>query len=51
MISILNASPGVTLDQAAAATTVFRVGTIAFAALFGGIVYLFAWRGHNEAGA
>ena len=49
MISILNAASGVTLDQAAAATTVFRVGTVAFAAFFGGIVYVFAWRGHNEA--
>ena len=48
MIGILNAAPGVTLDQAAAATVVFRLGTVAFAALFGGIVYALAWRGRRE---
>ena len=35
-------------QQAAAATAVFRLGTVAFAALFGGIVYALAWRGRNE---
>lgn len=49
MIGILDTTPGVTLDQAAAATVIFRVGTVLFAALLGGLVYLFGWRGTAEA--
>jgi uncharacterized membrane protein YbhN (UPF0104 family) len=45
MIGILNHAPGVSLDQAAAAVTVFRLGTVLFAAVFGGFVYLVGWRG------
>lgn len=48
MIGILDHTPGVTLDQAAAAVTVFRLGTVFFSALVGGIVYLFGWRGEKE---
>jgi uncharacterized protein (TIRG00374 family) len=48
MIGILNHAPGVSLDQAAAAVTVFRLGTVVFAAVFGGLVYLFGWRGTAE---
>jgi uncharacterized protein (TIRG00374 family) len=49
MVGILNAAPGVTLDQAAAAAVVFRVGTVLFAAILGGLVYAFSWRGTAEA--
>lgn len=49
MVGILDQSPGVSLDQAAAAVTVFRLGTVLFAALVGGLVYLLAWRGTREA--
>ncbi len=48
MIGILNSAPGVTMDQAAIVTLVFRLGTVVFAALFGGIVYAIAWRGDRE---
>ena len=51
MISILNAAPGVTLDQAAAGTIIFRLGTVVFAALFGAAVYMLAWRGRKETAA
>ncbi len=44
MVGILQHEPGVTLDEAAAAVTVFRLGTVVVAALFGGLVYLFSWR-------
>lgn len=44
MIGILDAAPNVTADQAAAATLIFRIGTVVFAAMMGGLVYLFAWR-------
>lgn len=44
MIGILDAAPGVTLDQAAAAVILFRVGTVLFTALVGGLVYFFGWR-------
>jgi uncharacterized membrane protein YbhN (UPF0104 family) len=40
MIGILNAAPGVTIEQAAAATALFRVGTVLFTALVGGLLYL-----------
>jgi uncharacterized protein (TIRG00374 family) len=48
MIGILDHTPGVSLDQAAAAVLVFRLGTVVFSALVGGIVYLFGWRGAKE---
>jgi uncharacterized protein (TIRG00374 family) len=48
MIGVLDQTPGVTLDQAAAAVTVFRLGTVVFSAAVGGLVYLFGWRGVKE---
>jgi uncharacterized protein (TIRG00374 family) len=48
MVGILDAAPHVTLDQAAAAVAIFRIGTVFFAALFGGFVYFFGWRGTAE---
>jgi uncharacterized protein (TIRG00374 family) len=48
MIGILDQTPGVSLDQAAAAVTIFRLGTVFFSALVGGLVYLFGWRGTKE---
>ena len=44
MVGILDAAPNVTLDQAAAAVTIFRIGTTLFAAIFGGLVYFLSWR-------
>jgi uncharacterized protein (TIRG00374 family) len=44
MTGILNAAPNVTLNQAAAAVVIFRLGTIVFTALVGGLIYWFAWR-------
>jgi uncharacterized protein (TIRG00374 family) len=49
MMSILGSSPDVSFDQAAATVAVFRVATVLLAAVFGGLVYLFAWKGHREA--
>jgi uncharacterized protein (TIRG00374 family) len=43
MIGILDAAPGITLDQAAAAVTIFRIGTTLFAAVFGAFFYFFGW--------
>jgi hypothetical protein len=48
MVGILDAAPNVPLDHAAVAVAIFRVGTVLFAALLGGAVYLFAWRGSKE---
>jgi uncharacterized membrane protein YbhN (UPF0104 family) len=48
MVGILDSAPGVSLSQAAAAAVIFRVGTVLFAALLGGAVYLFGWRGTAE---
>src|SRR5215208_3412944 len=45
MVGILDAAPGVTVSQAAAAAVIFRVGTVLFAALLGAVVYFFGWRG------
>lgn len=44
MVGVLNQYPEVSLSEAAAAVLVFRLGTVVFTALFGGLVYLFAWR-------
>lgn len=44
MISVLSHAPGVSVDQAAVAVAVFRVGTVLFAAVVGGLVYLLGWR-------
>jgi|GEM_PF-1464927 conserved hypothetical protein len=49
MIGVLGTIPNVSPDQAAAAVTVFRLGTVFFTALVGGLIYLFAWRGVEEA--
>lgn len=49
MIGILNAAPDVTLHQAAAAVTIFRIGTTLFAAMVGGAMYFFGWQGEAEA--
>lgn len=43
MVGVLDHAANVTLNQAAAAVLVFRLGTVVFTALFGGIVYLLAW--------
>lgn len=43
MIGILDAAPGITLDQAAAAVTIFRIGTTLFGAVFGAFFYFFGW--------
>lgn len=48
MVGILDAAPGVTTHQAAAAAVIFRVGTVLFAAVLGAIVYFFGWRGTAE---
>nr|CAA9284784.1 hypothetical protein AVDCRST_MAG63-3881 [uncultured Armatimonadetes bacterium] len=48
MVGILDTAAGVTLDQAAAAVLIFRVGTVLFAALFGGAVYALGWHGDRE---
>jgi hypothetical protein len=48
MVGILDHAPGVTLDQAAAAVLLYRVGTVLFAALFGGLVYWFGWHPSKE---
>lgn len=48
MVGILDASPGIRLDQAAAAVAIFRVGTLLFAALVGGLVYWLGWHGAAE---
>ena len=41
MVSILSAGSGVDANLVAAAVAVFRVGTVFFAAVFGGVIYLF----------
>lgn len=47
MVGVLDHAPGVRLDEAAAAVLVFRLGTVAFSAFCGGIVYFTMWRGHH----
>lgn len=44
MVGILDHAPGVRLDQAAAAVLVFRLGTVVFSALCGGLLYFFGWK-------
>lgn len=44
MVGVLDRSPGVTLDQAAAAVLVFRLATVLVNALVGAILYFFGWR-------
>jgi uncharacterized protein (TIRG00374 family) len=51
MVGFLASASGVDPDMAAAAAAIFRVGTVFFQALLGGLVYLFAWQGESEAGA
>jgi uncharacterized membrane protein YbhN (UPF0104 family) len=48
MVGILDAAPGVRLDQAAAAVTMFRIWTILFEVVIGAVVYFLAWRGAGE---
>jgi uncharacterized protein (TIRG00374 family) len=48
MVGVLDKMPGVRLDQAAAAVLVFRVGTVLFTALVGGILYYTGWRKVTE---
>ncbi|HZH98090.1 MAG TPA: YbhN family protein, partial [Fimbriimonadaceae bacterium] len=44
MTGILNAAPDVSLNEAAAAVTIFRLGTVLFTAMAGGLVYFTWWR-------
>jgi uncharacterized protein (TIRG00374 family) len=44
MVGVLDRVPGVSLDSAAAAVLVFRLGTVMFTALVGAILYFFSWR-------
>jgi len=48
MVGILDSHPHITLDQAAAAVIIFRIGTVLFAAILGAVVYFFGWRGAAE---
>lgn len=48
MVSILDAAPGVRVDQAAAGVTMYRVWTVLFECVLGAAVYLLAWRGRAE---
>jgi uncharacterized protein (TIRG00374 family) len=43
MIGVLHAANGVSLAEAAAAVTVFRIGTTLFSAVFGAFFYFFGW--------
>jgi uncharacterized protein (TIRG00374 family) len=44
MVGVLDRMPGIKLDEAVAAVLVFRVSTILFTAIVGGIVYYTGWR-------
>jgi uncharacterized protein (TIRG00374 family) len=44
MTGILNAAPGVSMGEAAAAVTIFRLATVLFTAIAGGLVYFTLWR-------
>lgn len=48
MVSILDSTPGVRIDQAAAGVTMFRVWTVLLEAVLGALVYVLAWRGPKE---
>jgi uncharacterized protein (TIRG00374 family) len=49
MVGFLASTSGIDPDTAAAAAAIFRVGTVFFQALLGGLVYLFGWKGEAEA--
>jgi uncharacterized protein (TIRG00374 family) len=49
MVGFLASTAGVDPDKAAAAAAIFRVGTVFFQALLGGLVYFFGWQGEEEA--
>jgi uncharacterized protein (TIRG00374 family) len=42
------AASGVDVDAAAAATAIFRIGSVMWQAVFGGLVYFIFWRGGKE---
>jgi uncharacterized protein (TIRG00374 family) len=44
MVGVLDRAPGVSLDHAAVAVLMFRLGTVLLTALAGGILYFFSWR-------
>ncbi|MFN3649672.1 MAG: YbhN family protein [Armatimonadota bacterium] len=44
MVAILDGAPGITLPTAAAAVTIFRVGTIVFEIALGVAIYFLLWR-------
>jgi uncharacterized protein (TIRG00374 family) len=48
MVGVLDASPGVSLHEAAAAVFLFRIGTVLFAAVLGALCYFFGWKGTAE---
>jgi uncharacterized protein (TIRG00374 family) len=48
MIGVLDAHPGVTLHDAAAAVFLFRIGTTLFGAVLGALCYFFGWKGREE---
>ena len=48
MVGFLSSSAGVDPDTGLAATAIFRIATVFFQALLGGLVYFFAWKGENE---
>ena len=48
MVGFLSSSAGVDPDTGLAATAIFRIATVFFQALLGGLVYFFAWRGEKE---
>jgi uncharacterized membrane protein YbhN (UPF0104 family) len=51
MVGVLDHAPGVSLNEAAAAVLVFRLGTVVFSAMCGGILYFTAWRhDHKDVG-
>jgi uncharacterized membrane protein YbhN (UPF0104 family) len=48
MIGVLDAHPGISLHDAAAAVFLFRIGTTLFGAVLGALCYFFGWKGREE---
>jgi uncharacterized protein (TIRG00374 family) len=48
MVGVLARVPGLSVDEAAAATLVFRIASVLFNASLGGLVYLLLWRREVE---
>lgn len=48
MVGFLASTSGLDPDTATAAVAIFRIATVLFEALLGGVVYIFAWRGEDE---